>query len=359
MKHLLITALFFGALAGTSPARAYDKDFIGETEYYRAAYEDTLVHLARENNLGFVEIRAANPSVDPWMPGEGTRIVLPKKHLLPDAPRNGVVINLPEMRLYYYERPGAKPLTYPLGVGREGLDTPLGTTTVTWKRENPTWTPTERMRREDPTLKPHYPPGPDNPMGTHAMYLGWPTYAIHGTDKPYSVGRRASSGCIRMYPEGIVDLFPRIKAGTAVTVVDQPIKVGWMGDEMFIEVHPTQEQNLRIEDIGNLSSYEITREDIRMINKKAGQFKDHIDWEKVREAVREHSGVPVSVLKKDSKPATRAAKAKEPVKEEAKKPAPKVEQVSAKAEPVKKPKAEPAVVKQPRKPRTNDFNLNN
>jgi L,D-transpeptidase ErfK/SrfK len=311
MKYFLMTIYTLGALALAGPALAYDKDYIGETESYRSAYEDTLVHLAREHNLGFVEIRAANPSIDPWMPGAGTRVVLPKKHLLPDAPRQGIVINLPEMRLYYYASPGAAPLSYPLGVGREGLNTPTGTTTVTWKRENPTWTPTERMRKEDPTLKVTYPPGPDNPMGTHAMYLGWPTYAIHGTDKPYSVGRRASSGCIRMYPEGIKDLFPRIKAGTQVTVVDQPIKVGWVGDEMYVEVHPTQEQNTRIEDIGNLSSYEITREDIRRINKKAGTYKDHIDWEKVRGAVRDHTGVPVSVLNKDVTPQGRASRTRE------------------------------------------------
>lgn len=347
MRHLLITVLVFGAMAGAGPAHAYDKDFIGETEYYRAAYEDTLVHLARENNLGFVEIRAANPTVDPWMPGEGTRVVLPKKHLLPDAPRNGIVINLPEMRLYFYERPGAAPITYPLGVGREGLNTPTGTTTITWKRADPTWTPTERMRKEDPALKPFYPPGPDNPMGTHAMYLGWPTYAIHGTDKPYSIGRRASSGCIRLYPEGIKDLFPRVKAGASVTVVDQPIKVGWMGGEMYIEVHPTQDQNSRIEDIGNLSSYEITREDIRLINKKAGQYKDHIDWEKVRAAVRDHSGVPVSVLKKDAKPATRAAQAKQDEPKEQ----PKAQPVAAKSDAKQTPKAEPAVVTQSRAPR--------
>ncbi len=354
MKKLLITALVLGAMGGAAPALAYNKDYIGEVEYYRAAYEDTLVHLAREHNLGFVEIRAANPQVDPWMPGEGTKVVLPKQHLLPDAPQKDIVINLPEMRLYFYETPGAKPITYPLGVGREGLNTPTGTTTVTWKRVGPTWTPTERMRKEDPTLKVTYPPGPDNPMGTHAMYLGWPTYAIHGTDKPYSIGRRASSGCIRLYPEGIKDIFPRVRNGATVTVVDQPIKAGWIGDEMFIEVHPTQEQNLRIEDIGNLSSYEITREDIRMINKKAGQYKDHIDWEKVRESVRAHTGIPTAILNIKQMPEQRVAKKRE-------KPAAgavEVTPVSAKSSDAKKPVVEKAVAEQSRAPRNTNFNLN-
>lgn len=303
MKKLLLAALVLGVVGGNAHAKTFDKDYVGEMETYRAHYEDTLVHLARENELGFVEIRAANPELDPWMPGEGARVTLPKQHLLPNAPRSGIVINLPEMRLYFYETPGAPPTTYPLGVGREGLNTPTGTTSIVRKKVGPTWTPTERMRKEDPKLKPFYPPGPENPMGTHAMYLGWPTYAIHGTDKPYSIGRRASSGCIRMYPDAIKEIFPRVKDGTKVTVVDQPIKVGWIGEKMYIEVHPTQEQNLRIEDIGSLSSYEITRDDIRQINKKAGELKDHIDWEAVREAVRAHTGVPTPVLDAQSMPA--------------------------------------------------------
>lgn len=308
MKTLLMTALFVGTLGSMAHAEAFKQDYVGEVEYYRAKYEDTLVHLAKDNGVGFVEIRAANPDLDPWIPGEGAKVVLPKQHLLPNAPRQGIVINLPEMRLYYFEKPGQKPQSYALGVGREGLNTPVGTTTVVRKKVGPTWTPTERMRKEDPTLKPFYPPGPDNPMGTHALYLGWPTYAIHGTDKPFSIGRRASSGCIRLYPEGIKDFFPRVPVGTKVTVVDQPIKAGWIGDRMYIEVHPTQEQNLRIEDIGSLSSYEITRDDIRMINAKAGPHKDKIDWEKVRAAVKAHSGIPTMVLDPGVTPSKRAAK---------------------------------------------------
>lgn len=354
MKKLLITTLVLGSLGGAANAAGYNKDYIGETEYYTARYEDTLVHLARENDLGFVEIRAANPSVDPWMPGEGTRVVLPKKHLLPDAPHKDIVINLPEMRLYFYPSPGAEPMTYPLGVGREGLNTPTGVTTIVRKKVGPTWTPTERMRKEDPTLKATYPPGPDNPMGTHAMYLGWPTYAIHGTDKPYSIGRRASSGCIRLYPDGIKDLFPRVRDGMTVTVVDQPIKTGWMGDKMYIEVHPTQEQNLRIEDIGNLSSYEITRADIAMINNKAGKFKDHIDWEKIREAVRAHTGVPTAVLDIAHMPEKRVAKKKVTVEEKV-----EVVPVAEKNSDAKKKAAvEKAVVEGSRAPRTTKFNLN-
>lgn len=281
-----------------NPAQAYDKDYVGKMEVYRAKYEDTLVHLARKHNLGFVEMRAANPKLDPWIPGDGARVILPTQSLLPDAPRSGIVINLPEMKLYLYKAAGIAPLVYPISPGREGLNTPVGTTTITDKRANPTWTPTARMLKEDPTLKPFYPPGPDNPLGTHALYLGFPEMRIHGTNKPYAIGRRASSGCIRMYPEGIKDIYARVPVGTKVVVVDQPVKVGWIEDKMYVEVSPTQEQSLHVENMGDFKSYEITAADMKRITSKAGSLADRIDWEAVRKAVREHRGYPVPVLDK-------------------------------------------------------------
>ncbi len=293
---LLATALIaFAPIAHAAPA-TFDKDYVGKMEVYRANYEDTLVHLARKHGLGFVEMRAANPTLDPWIPGEGARVVLPTQSLLPDAPRSGVVINLPEMKLYLFQKSGGAPLVYSISPGREGLNTPIGSTTVISKKEGPSWTPTPRMLKEDPTLKPFYPPGPDNPMGTHAMYLGWDQYRIHGTNKPYAIGRRASSGCIRMYPEAIKDIFPRVPVGTKVTVVDQPVKVGWIENKMYVEVSPTQEQSIRIEQTGELMSYEITAADMKRITSKAGPLADNIDWEAVRKAVREHRGYPVAVL---------------------------------------------------------------
>jgi L,D-transpeptidase ErfK/SrfK len=277
-------------------ASVYNKDYVGEMEFYRAKYEDTLVHLARKHGLGFVEMRAANPHLDPWIPGEGARVVLPKQSILPDAVRSGIVINLPEMKLYYFQIPGQPPLTYSISPGREGLYTPVGTTAVMSKKANPTWTPTPRMLKEDPTLKPFYPPGPDNPLGTHALYLGFPDIRIHGTNKPYAIGRLASSGCIRMYPESIRDLYPRVPVGTKVTVVDQPVKVGWIGNKMYVEVSPTMQQAIHIEKDGDLKSYEITAQDMKRITGKAGPYADKIDWEAVRKAVREHRGYPVPVL---------------------------------------------------------------
>lgn len=284
-------------------ASAYTKDYFGKTIEHKATFEDTLIHLARNNGLGFVELRAANPTLDAWIPGKGAKVILPKKHILPDAPRDGIVINLAEMRIYYFKEEGEPPITYPISVGREGLETPTGTTTITRKKEGPTWTPTKRMREEDPNLPASVPPGPDNPLGTHALYLGWPQYLLHGTNKPYGIGRRVSSGCIRLYPEDIAQFFDQVPVGTKVTVVDQPIKIGWINEQLFIEVSPTQEQSLKIEEDGLLESYEISKEDIQRINEKAGIHKEHINWEKVRKAVADHKGVPVAILSKKYKPA--------------------------------------------------------
>jgi len=259
------------------------------------------VHLARDYNLGFTEMRAANPYVDPWLPGNGTKLILPARHLLPDSDRQGIVINLPEMRLYAYVNGDEAPTTFPIGVGREGLNTPVGTTKVTRKKEGPTWTPTPRMRREDPELKPYYPPGPDNPLGTHALYLGWPTYAIHGTNKPFGIGRRISSGCIRMYPENITRLYEMIPVGTKVQVVDQPIKLAWIDDRLYLEAHPEMEQAIQMEEYGQVSSPKLSEEDLKRIIKVAGDYEDKLRWPAIRMAIKERHGYPVEVARRSGK----------------------------------------------------------
>ncbi len=316
MRAVLILTLALIGLPAFAQAKTYEADYIGETETIRAKFEDTLVHLARDNNLGFVEMRAANPGLDPWIPGAGKRIILPTRHLLPEAPRKGVVINLADMRLYHFPPRGAPPVTYSIGIGREGLNTPTGSTKIVRKKAGPTWTPTARMRKEDPELPVSVPPGPDNPLGSHALYLGFPLIAVHGTNKPYGIGRRVSSGCIRLYPEGIKSLFPRVPTGTKVTVVDQPVKVGWIEDRMYVEVHPTQEQSIKIEEDGILNAYEITKEDLKRITAKAGDHADKIDWAKVRKAVREHKGYPIAVLNKNRTPGSQAQNELEDLMEE-------------------------------------------
>ena len=298
--------------APAATSTSYDLPYIGEMQTYRAAYEDTLVNIAREHDLGFVEVRAANPNVDPWIPGKGTKIVIPSRHLLPDVPAEGVVINLPEMRLFIFETDADNPLpaTHPIGVGRVGLETPMGQTKVVSKTVAPSWRPTARMKAEDPTLPDVVGPGPENPLGTHALYLGWPQYALHGTNKPYGIGRRVSSGCVRLYPEDIRTAYYRIPVGTKVTVVNQPVKAAWIDDTLYIEAHTSLSQADRVEQRGGLPAYEFSEKDMEIILKVAGKEASTLDWEKIRQAIRERRGYPIEIgtrqkhTKADTQPAS-------------------------------------------------------
>lgn len=317
MKDLVFLMALVGVtfllIAPASAKNKYNKDYFGKTIVHKAVFEDTLIHLARDNDLGFVEVRAANPTLDAWMPGAGAKIILPKQHILPDAPRDGLVINLAEMRVYYFKNQGQAPQTYPISIGREGLQTPTGSTKIVRKKAGPTWRPTPRMREEHPELPEAVGPGPENPLGTHALYLGWSQYLMHGTNKPYGVGRRVSSGCIRLYPEDIKTLWPQVPVGTSVTVVDQPVKVGWIDDGLYIEVSPTQEQSLKIEEEGVLKTYEISAAEMKQISKKAGAHADKINWSMVRKAVKEHRGYPIKIMSLSGK----VAEAKESKVEQA------------------------------------------
>jgi L,D-transpeptidase ErfK/SrfK len=225
---------------------------VGELQVTYASHEDTLPDIARRFNLGFDELVNANPGVDPWLPGAGTRIVLPTQFVLPDAPPEGVVVNLAALRMFHFPKPGKDGKrvvhTYPIGIGKVGWATPAGTTKIVSKRKDPYWTPPASVRKEhleegDP-LPARVPPGPDNPLGNRAMNLGWSSYLIHGTNKPAGVGLRASHGCIRMYPEDVLVLFDGVAVGTKVTVVNQPIVYRWQGDTMYVQAYPPHEELL-------------------------------------------------------------------------------------------------------------------
>lgn len=300
MKNFLALIGFLSICAGgtTAALASYDKPYMGEEKVYVATQEDTLVHIARAQEMGFVEMRAANPNVDPWIPGNGTEVILPKRHILPDAPHEGIVINLPEMRLYAFVNGDEEPSTFPIGIGREGLETPLGTTTVVRKAEGPSWRPTARMRREDPSLPAVVEAGPENPLGTHALYLGWPTYALHGTNKPYGIGRRISSGCIRLYPENITRLFEMIPVGTKVTVVNQPIKLAWIDDVLYLEAHPDMDQAIQMEETGQIYSAKMSEQDMAFIVNAAGEYQDKLHWATIRHEVRNRSGRPVMIARR-------------------------------------------------------------
>lgn len=219
---------------------------LGEVQVTHSRHEDTLADIARRFDVGYDELHRANPAVDPWLPGEGTTIIVPTQFVIPDGPRDGILINVASMRLFYFPKPakGAQRVvvTYPIGIGKIGWATPLGTTKVVSKRAGPIWTPPASVRKEhaangDP-LPARVPPGPDNPLGAYAMNLGWPSYLIHGTNKPPGVGMRASHGCIRLYPEDIESLFGEVAVGTKVTVVNQPLLVAWQGDSLYVQSFP-------------------------------------------------------------------------------------------------------------------------
>ena len=267
-----------------------------ETTTYRAAYQDTLLDVARRFHLGYVEMVAANPGTDPWLPGEGAELVLPTVHLLPEAEPEGIIINLADMRLYYVAAPGAAPQSFPIGIGREGLTTPLGSTEVVRKKVDPTWRPTPRMREEKPELPEAVGPGPDNPLGNRAIYLGWPQYLIHGTNKPWGIGRRVSSGCIRMYPEDIEELFEKVALGTRVTVVDQPVKLGWIDGELFMEAHPTQEQSDQLEAVGRFEPL-LPSQVVDQVLGAAGNEAHRLDWSRIRQAAVERRGYPLRITR--------------------------------------------------------------
>jgi L,D-transpeptidase ErfK/SrfK len=287
---------------------------IGALKTYNMGEEDTLQDVARYFRLGFVELRAANPKVDPWTPVPGEPVTIPAFHLLPRARQVGIVVNLAQMRMFYFKTPGAEPITFPIGIGREGLLTPTGETSIVNKVVGPTWFPTPRMREEKPYLPAAVGPGPSNPLGAYALYLGWPEYRIHGTDKPWAIGRRVSSGCMRMYPESIKALFGMVPVGTKVTVVDQPILVGWVGDALYLEANPSKSQNIDIEINGDHQAKDLTDGLRKVITDAAGVPADKIDWDAVKDAIDERRGYPVIIGGKEDKEDKEAS---------AEKPAPK------------------------------------
>ena len=218
---------------------------IGRPQIVFAQAEDTLSYIAREYGLGYDELVAANPGVDPWLPGEGTPVLLPTQYVLPDVPREGIVLNVAAKRLFWFpEAAEGEPLrvyTYPVGIGREGWATPTGSAQVVAKAIDPVWYVPWSVQQEhaaagDP-LPPTVPPGPDNPLGRHVLQLDMPGYLIHGTNKPYGVGMRVSHGCVRLYPENIEALYAMVGVGVPVTIVNEPYLVGALDGHLYFEGH--------------------------------------------------------------------------------------------------------------------------
>lgn len=268
---------------------------VGEAFAIHTRAQDTLLDVARRYGVGYQEITNANPAVDVWLPGDGTQVRVPRRFVLPDAPHQGIVLNIPEMRLYYYPEPQAGQsavITHPVSIGRMDWRTPLGLTRIVAKVRNPTWYPPDTIRAEhaargDP-LPAAVPAGPDNPLGGFAMQLGIPGYLIHGTNKPRGIGMRVTHGCIRMYPEDIVRLFNNVPEGTPVRLVAQPVKVGWLEGKLFLEVHPPLKGN---DDVAsNLTDIVHSK-----IQQAVAGRRVSLDTRQVRLAIAAQSGVPVVV----------------------------------------------------------------
>ena len=273
------------------------EDLVGEVIRVQALPEDTFTEIGQRYGAGFDEMKLANPQVDAWLP-KGT-VIVPTRFVLPNAPRDGIVLNVAELRMYQYlpARPGEerRVATYPVSVGRLDWRTPLGTTRVVRKAANPIWTPPENIRREaaaeGETLPAQVLPGPDNPLGPYALYLGVPGYLLHGTDerKQAGIGILATHGCVRMYNEDVATLYNRTPVGTAVHLVDQPYKVGWGNGVLFLEAHPPfgEESEGEVQHLTDM---------VQVVMDATAQYPDYpVDWKRAEAEVQRPSGVPVPI----------------------------------------------------------------
>lgn len=279
-------------LAASFPLPDAAEAVVGQPQQIRAKTGDTLADIARRFDLGFDEIVRANPGVDPWLPGEEV-ILLPTRYILPRAPRRGIVVNLAEMRLYFYPPvQGDVPrqvITYPVSIGRLAWETPLVRTRVVAKEIDPVWRPPISVRVERAAIGeilPHVvPPGPDNPLGRFALRLEAPGYLIHGTNKPFGIGMRVTHGCLRLYPEDIEELFAWAKLGETVQIVNQPFKAGWQKGKLYLEAHA-----------GAKEGAAPMSQAVRTIVAATRHGNGRIDWQAVRTLVRERRGLPLAVM---------------------------------------------------------------
>ncbi len=330
-QHML-TLLFFMALPIAAQAEQFelppdDNDVVGALTVVAARADETLLDLARRHGLGYEDIVRANPEVDTWLPGEGTEVLLPTRYVLPPGPRKGVILNLAEYRMYYFPEPKdgepAIVMTYPMSIGRMDWETPLGLTRIISKVRSPTWYPPESVRAEhaadgDP-LPRIVPPGPKNPLGAFAMRLGLPGYLIHSTNRPAGVGMRVTHGCIRMFPEDIRFLFDQVSVNTPVRIINEPVKVGWHGDELVMEVHRALEivpfesdsgeitnevlpEDLLVQPERNILTA-LTEQFVAATNTRAGE----LDWERAEDLLERADGIPMPVGRTIKNAATSAA----------------------------------------------------
>ena len=311
----LVLAVLLAAPAGATTYELAEGTplVFGTTEHYTTAYEDTFTDLARRFSLGWEEIARANPGIDPWLPGAGRDLVIPGRRILPSGPHEGIVINLPEHRLYYFpkRKKNETPIviTYPVSIGKMDWKTPLGETRIVSKQKDPSWYPPESVRKEhlangDP-LPAVVKAGPDNPLGAYAMRLAITpgAYLIHGTNNPLAVGMAVTHGCMRMYPEDVEALFPLVPVGTKVRIMNEPVKVAFVDGELLLEVHPpVDSEGQTIEPDLNLFA--------GMLDQALGPTTAAVHWDFARQTMQTANGLPTIVgLEADVEPAPETAPA--------------------------------------------------
>lgn len=264
-------------------------DIVGTNVITKVKAGESLNSIAYNYDVGYEELVSANPGVDFYNLRVGQKIVLPMQHILPPKQyRNGIVINVAELRLYYFNN--GEVMTYPVALGREGWRTPIGKTSVYRKEEQPTWNvpPTVKqyvLENHGKQLPNVVPPGPDNPLGDYAIYLTLNGYLIHGTNDNRSIGRLVSSGCIRMYNKDVSQIFPTVERGTPVYIIYYPNKVGWSDNKLYLESYkPVSHEQ------GIYQSQEVPVNDL--IKQATTETPAAVNWNEVAETTARETGIP-------------------------------------------------------------------
>jgi len=270
-----------------------DQNLIGDLASLQSRRHDTLSDIARHYGLGYTEISLANPQLDAWNLQDGDTVLLPLSFIVPEAPRKGIVLNLANMRLFHYPlKHHNRVETYPVGIGRDGWNTPVGLTEIISKRKDPVWSVPESIQREHEALGDPLPKvvkaGPDNPLGAYALPLGINGYLIHGTNKPYGIGMQVSHGCVQLYPEDIEALFEQVKIGTPVRIVHQPYLIAWKDGALYLEAHPPLEKWAK-------STAKLQQEAKDKLRGQALVYQTPVDWDKVEQVLQRSDGVPTPV----------------------------------------------------------------
>lgn len=294
---LLLTLAFpsLSALATEYPLPPPSSRLVGENHYYTVPEgKHTLEDIAAQFQLGLSNLMEANPGVDPFLPKPGSQLLIPHQLILPNAPREGIVINVAEMRLYYYPKGKKTVEVLPIGIGQIGKDTPENwVTSVQRKRANPTWTPTPRIRKEyaakGEILPAVWPAGPDNPMGLYALYIG-NLYAIHGTNASFGIGLRVSQGCVRLRHEDIEHLFKTVPVGTRVQFVNQPIKATEEPDgKRYLAVHQPLSRTIAEFESNEPVAISLPKDIVKFI------AKADTDSSVIKKLLDERTGVPTII----------------------------------------------------------------